>query len=80
MAEGAARMPTPKDEVEKLLKAGYCADCIKKRLHLEGPSAAEVNIVARLAPWALRGTCVMCKLLAAEPLGLGLESLPGRVR
>ena len=61
MAEGVAHMPTPRDQVDKLLKAGYCAGCITKRLHLEGPSAEEVEIVARRTPGALTGICPDCK-------------------
>ena len=57
----ASGMPTLKESIDKLLRAGYCRTCIKQRLRLQGSSANEVDTIAGRTPRALAGVCVGCK-------------------
>jgi hypothetical protein len=54
-------MPTLKESIDKLLRAGYCRTCIKQRLRLHGTSANEVDTIASRTPRGLAGVCVGCK-------------------
>ncbi len=68
MADGVVKMPTPAHAVDKMLKEGYCARCIKNVLGLTGTSADEVDIVARRM--LLDGLCIRCKIDRRERLDI----------
>jgi hypothetical protein len=54
-------MPTLKESIDKLLRAGYSRTCIKQRLRLQRRSANEVETIAGRTPRALAGVYLGCK-------------------
>jgi hypothetical protein len=63
MSEFKVRQPTPGPLVDEMLKTGFCVECIRREIHIQGFSAdnlPEVDVVARERN-AFEGRCVQCE-------------------